>query len=82
MNKVDFVKFMNELILATGDEDIFEIWFMNGVPDCPSEEDFEFIANNEESFRETTNTFIRLSKHFKEGLNLYGKWYKGEIQCK
>ena len=71
MDKVEFVKALNELILATGDEDLFEV---------PSEEDFEFIANDEESFKETVNTFIRLSKHFKEGLNLYGNWYHGEIK--
>lgn len=81
MDKIQLIKALNELILATGDEDIFEVWFMTGVPDSPSEEDFEFIANNETSFKETVNTFIRLSKHFKEGLNLYGNWYKGEILC-
>ena len=62
MNRVEFVKGMNELILGLGDEDLIDIWFMNGVPDSPSDEDFEFIANNQESFNEVLKCFVKLYK--------------------
>jgi hypothetical protein len=80
MNKVEFVKALNELVLGLGDEDHLEYWFTCGVPDCPSQEDFEFIANDKDSFDETVNCFIRLSKHLKEGIEIDGKWYKGQIK--
>ena len=77
MNKVEFIKALNEIILGLGDEDLIDIWLMNGVEDCPTDEDFEFIANNQESFDETVNCFVRLSKYIKTGININGKWYKG-----
>ena len=76
MNKFELVKAMNELILATGDEDIYETWFMT-VPDVADDTDFKEIAESEELFKETVNSFIRLSKYFKEGLELFGTWYEG-----
>ena len=73
MDKVTMLKAMHELIMATTDEDILDVWFMNGITD---EDDFKFIAEDEESFKEVVNLFIRLSKHFKDGLHLFGAWYK------
>ena len=78
MNRVEFIKALNEIILGLGDEDLIEVWLMGGVPDAPSEEDFEFIANNQDSFDETVNCFVRLSKHIKEGIKIDGKWYMGK----
>lgn len=76
MNKVELIKAMNEIVLATTDEDnVIDTWLRYGVPDEPTDEDFKFIANNEDSFKETVECFIILSKHFKEGLKLFGKWY-------
>jgi hypothetical protein len=77
MNRVEFIKALNEIVLGLGDEELIEGWLMNGVPDCPSEEDFEFIANDQESFDETVNCFVRLSKYIKTGIKINGKWYKG-----
>lgn len=76
MDRVTLLKAMNELVLALGDEEQIEPWLINGIGDCPSEEDFEFVAENEESFAETVHTFIQLARHFKEGIKLFGKWYK------
>lgn len=80
MNKVEFIKALNELVLGLGDEDHLDYWFTYGVPDCPSDEDFEFIASNEESFDEVVNCFIRLSKYLKEGIYIDNKFYKGQIK--
>ena len=77
MNKVEFIKALNEIILGLGDEDLTDIWLMNGVPDCPSQEDFEFIANDRDSFDEVVNLFVRMSKHIKEGIYIDNKFYKG-----
>lgn len=78
MNKVEFIKALNEIVLGLGDEDLIDLWLMNGVPDQPSEEDFEFIANDQESFDDLINLFVRLSKYISiEGINIEGKWYKG-----
>ena len=77
MDKIDFIKALNEIILGLGDEDIIDAWICI-MPDCPTEEDFEFIANNQESFDEVVNEFVRLSKHIKTGIKVYGKWYMGK----
>ena len=80
MNKVEFIKALNEIILGLGDEDLIEVWLTCGVPDQPDDEDFEFIANDQDSFDEVVNCFVRLSKHIKEGINIDGKWYKGQFK--
>ena len=77
MNKADFVKFMNELILATTDEDVIDSWYQV-VPDGADEEDFKEIAEDEELFLITMNKFLNLSKHLKEGVKLFGNWYFGQ----
>lgn len=77
MNKVEFIKALNEIIIGLGDEDLIEPWLMCGVPDCPSEEDFEFIANNQKSFDETVNLFVKMSKYIKTGIYIDNKFYKG-----
>lgn len=76
MNKIELIRVMNEIILATGDEDIYETWFLT-VPDTADEDDFKDIAESDELFSETVNSFIRLSKYFREGLKFFDKWYKG-----
>jgi hypothetical protein len=76
MDKKNFVKFMNELILATTDEDVIESW-IQVVPDQADEDDFKDIAEDEELFLMTMNKFLNLSKHLKEGVKLFGNWYFG-----
>lgn len=44
------------------DEENIMVWLMLGVPDCPSEDDFEFIAEDDENFNETVALFNRLCK--------------------
>lgn len=48
--KVQVLKAMNQRILDLGDEDILDIWFSNGVPDEPTEEDYRFIAEDAEEW--------------------------------
>jgi hypothetical protein len=62
--RIQYLKTMNDIIIDNGDEDIWETWIMLGVPDCPSEYDYEDIADDEECFYEICNLFERLKKHF------------------
>lgn len=52
---------MNEYILQTGDEYIHNIWFQAGLPDCPSDEDFEFYAINDDEWVYICKLFNRLA---------------------
>lgn len=63
MNKtrLNLVHQMHEYIMNTGDEDIYEIWNRDCIPDSPCEEDFEFFANDPTEFRELCNIFGRLA---------------------
>lgn len=58
--RLKLVKEMNEYILNTGDEDIYETWWMVGVPDGADEEDFEFFTDADE-FKELCKLFGKLA---------------------
>ena len=75
MDKVTFLKVLNELILATTDEDIIDSW-LQIVPDQADDEDFKEIAEDEKLFSWTMNKFLNLSKYLRDGVKLFGKWYK------
>ena len=54
------LKAMHELMCAANDETIYMSWIICGVPDCPTEDDFEYIAEDEESYNECFDLFIKL----------------------
>lgn len=58
--RLKLVKEMNAYILNTGDEDIYETWWMVGVPDGADEEDFEFFTDADE-FKELCKLFGKLA---------------------
>lgn len=58
--RLQLVHQMHDYIMNTGDEDIYEVWFTVCIPDEPSEEDFEFFANDPEEFRSMCEVFGRL----------------------
>ena len=60
--RIDQLKAMHELMLGANDEGIYMSWIVTGVPDCPSEEDFEFIALRDESYNECFDLFLKLIK--------------------
>ncbi len=46
--KIQLLKDMhNYIINEIDDEDAYYVWIENGVPDEPTEEDFEYIAEND-----------------------------------
>ena len=60
--RIGFLKDMHNYIIDMGDDDIYEIWIEEGIPDEPDEEIFEFIANNDDDWREVCELFGKLVK--------------------
>lgn len=55
-DRIIWIKAMNDAIIDDGDEYIWIRW-ISIVPDEPQEDDFEFIANNEELWNDCWNFF-------------------------
>lgn len=60
--RTEIIKGMNDKILETGDEEMFYDWFTYGVPDNPTEEDFVFIAEDLDLWREVVAVFCKIYK--------------------
>ena len=57
--RVAQLKAMHEVMLNANNENIYMSWIIT-VPDCPSDDDFEFIAENDENYNEVCDLFISL----------------------
>ena len=57
----DLVKQMHDYILTNiQDEDIIiNIWLACGVPDCPTEQDFEWFAEDDDEFTDLCRLFAK-----------------------
>lgn len=53
---------MHVYIIEMGDENIWMDWIMFGVPDEPTEEDFEFFAENDDEWEHLCKLFGSLTK--------------------
>lgn len=58
-SRINQLKAMHQLMLEANDESIYMSWIYT-MPDCPSEEDFESIAVDDEQYNECFDKFIRL----------------------
>ena len=54
------LKAMHELMCNANNELIYMSWITTGVPDCPSEDDFQYIATDDDSYNECFDLFVRL----------------------
>lgn len=54
------LKAMHEVMINANDENIYMSWITCGVPDCPSDDDYEFIAEDDENYNEVVDLFIKL----------------------
>jgi len=61
--RLDLVHQMHDYIMNTGDEEIYEIWLRDAIPDCPCEEDFEYFADDASEFKELCELFGRLASY-------------------
>ena len=59
--RIQLAKEMNQYILNLGDEEIWLHWIELGVPDAPSEEDYEFIAENDDEWVDLCELFGELT---------------------
>lgn len=57
--RIEQLKAMHELMRNANDEEIYMAWIYI-VPDEPSDEDFEYIALDDELYNECFDEFIRL----------------------
>ena len=58
--RIKQLKLMHELMTLTNDEGIYMTWVTLGVPDCPMEDDFEYIAEDDDSYNEICELFAKL----------------------
>lgn len=56
------LKAMHTIMCNTNDEDIYATWIITGVPDEPSEDDYEYIAMDDELYNECFDLFVELVK--------------------
>lgn len=57
--RITQLKAMHTLMLEANDEGIYMSWIYL-MPDCPSEEDFESIAIDDEQYNECFDKFVKL----------------------
>lgn len=56
--RIALLKSMNMIILNENDEDVMDYWFSVGIPDNPSEEDYEIIAEDNDDFLSICKKFM------------------------
>lgn len=54
------LKALHNVILEANDESIYLAWITYAVPDCPDEEDFFDIAEDDDSYNQCVDLFIEL----------------------
>ena len=60
--KMSLLGDMDSYIRELGDEDIWEVWIAYGVPDGATEDDLQFIAEDDKLWRDTCGLFGQLTK--------------------
>lgn len=63
--KMNLLQQMHKFVIDIGDEEIYEEWVTSCVPDEPSEDDYEFIASNENLWNEVVEKFAQIIKSTK-----------------
>lgn len=58
--RVAKLKEMHKIMLNISNEDYYFDWIVWGVPDEPSEDDYEFLAETPERYNEVSECFARL----------------------
>lgn len=61
-DKVIMLRGMHEMVRHLNNEEYYMKWILI-VPDEPQDDDFEFIANDEELFPAVLNLFTRIISH-------------------
>ena len=64
--RIELLKQMNQYIIDLSDEEVWLEWITEGVPDEASEDDYDFIASNEDEWLDTVKIFANLTKEYWE----------------
>lgn len=73
--RIELVKAMNTIITCINDEDAYMEWIYI-VPDQATEDDFEFIAEDDEEFEDAVRAFgIICKEYLGSGLYIDGDLY-------
>lgn len=51
---------MHKIMSNISNEDYYYSWIVNGVPDQPTEDDYSFIAGDDDTYRDVCAKFARL----------------------
>lgn len=58
--RISIAKQMNKYIIDMGDEEIWMDWITIGIPDAPTEEDYESIAEDDNEWMDLCALFGKL----------------------
>lgn len=73
----EVVRSMHHLISELNNEDAYLEWISAAVPDCPCDEDYENIAEDEELFTETIKSFNQIwDNYISDGLYIGNNLYE------
>ena len=64
--RVEILKAMHQYMMNVNDEDAYFSWIAVAVPDEPSEEDYESIAEDESEWEDIVKYFATLIKDYDE----------------
>lgn len=62
--RVEILKAMHQYMMNVNDEEAYFHWITLGVPDEPSEEDYESIADDESDWEDIVKYFATLIKDY------------------
>ena len=76
--RIELLKAMHTIVCDFNHENAYMRW-INLVPDCPSEDDFADMAEDDGDMESAVKLFFALINHYgKYGLCVNGDWNKGE----
>lgn len=63
LSRKNQLEFMHKLMREANSESIYIAWIAAGVPDCPSDDDFLWIAAHDNEYNECFDLFVKLIAH-------------------
>ena len=79
-DRIELLKAMHTIVCNFNHENAYMSW-INLVPDCPSEEDFVDMAEDDDDMDEAVKLFFALIKRYgKYGLVVQGDWNQHEFK--
>ena len=81
-SRVELLKAMHMIVASLNHESAYYNSWIYLVPDCPSEQDFIDMAENDNDMNDCAKLFVDLISHYgKYGICVSGDWDKNEFVC-